>query len=1254
MANRLAMLLAAAAACARGAEEDVIPSDRLLLLRAGDPADGALTSDAAPYALDVIDVVAGVVERTISLQGIAAYASSGAEGTMTASGDQAGVVISGYSAPMGTPGVHSTAWDAVARAVAVVDCRGGAQIHRFTATGALAAGGNVRTAAVFGVGGSHPFYLVSEVHGVLMGAANPTPGGGPSELSELTAASFASPRTLGFTFDAPANAYRLLLSAASTERGLHRLGGGDGGVPVAPGSPSAMLPGFEGALPSGSPHQWVFEAPDTLWVAEVKLSLFQRDAAGGAEAPWSRARAIDVPPHPDDDAAVSPGLRAMVGRTDGGGAFRLYAVAADALGALRPRLLSYTPAQDAWATVATSPSTASPYKGVALPPACTPVILGPTPGPMAAASASASPLPPPTASVSTNATAAGMTPGQLLTVSVRVWPGPSAGDFLGLFPGSGANVTATAPMRVAALAELDGGRGEAYLSTGDTQVRVALPPTAGGVTLAVMRARGGGAIPAFDAWLSEPAQLLPGLTAAVRLPLADPAAPTLMRVTPGSAAGHAVVVSWTTSVAAGAPTLRWWPAGNPAAVTTTAAVVLRLNASDLCPDNMDAGLRSIATAEGWADTGFHFAATLRVAGGVGVASPALPERIEYVVGDAAPGGSWSAPTALVVPPPARVVVRGGGAGATPSPPPPVSLLLVADQGVGGGDDTRSLRDRGADASRVLGAMAAEVARPPPAAGVVGVVSAGDLSYGDGLVPVMVDYAAQMSAHLVARVPLTWVPGNHETAWGGLGNGDVWARATHSGGECGVPPAVLWPQPGGATPRAPWAWSLHGPVAVVGLSTEHDLTPGSPQAVWLAGVLGGLNRSVAPWVVVAMHRPMGLASAQAEVAGRPEGHLAAARAFRRDHLAALAAADVTLVVGGHHHSYQRVCPLDPGAPADVPRCAATASLVPDLAPLDDSSRPPAPTTAVYADLPSPVHLNVGNGGVPMDAPDGALVSPLLEVFSFAHGFARLTADGEGRVLEVEVVDARAGAGGRTLIDRLRITQDPAAVVARQRARAAAEGAPPVWGLEDMVAGRVGRATPAVEGEGATPMPTRMPTATPSIGSSPSATATTPPLGGRATPSPAGGRSSPSSVDAALFTGGVALVAGVLLGGVAWARRRALRRQYRASAGGRVVVGATSVHEDGVAVVTSPLATATGVSPRGGGFGGHHRRPDTHHDEEEEEAEAGGRDYRDDTVVVVPGHSPAARPAGAPAGPPSARSAADVMRAAALGVSARPAV
>ena len=48
---------------------------------------------------------------------------------------------------------------------------------------------------------------------------------------------------------------------------------------------------------------------------------------------------------------------------------------------------------------------------------------------------------------------------------------------------------------------------------------------------------------------------------------------------------------------------------------------------------------------------------------------------------------------------------------------------------------------------------------------------------------------------------------------------------------------------------------YGMVHFIMISTEHDLSPGSRQYVWLEQDLENVNRSKTPWVILGGHRPM---------------------------------------------------------------------------------------------------------------------------------------------------------------------------------------------------------------------------------------------------------------------------------------------------------------------------------------------------------------------------------------------------------------
>lgn len=1080
-----AACVAAAAVAAASSVESLLPSQagRLVLgLRAGAPgSDDMETGAAAPYFVDLIDTATGAVEATLALPpaAITAYAPSNAEGVVTASGDGRLVVVSGYAAPLGFLYPASESWETMPRVVAAIDCAGGVATLQLTASVGLADGGNIRSAATYD---GRFYYASSEDVGVMLFANNTGGGGGatPSVGLRLDADEPGSTRALGFRYNEAVSPARveLLLSVSGSSRGVYAFDG----VPVTPAS-CAPLPGFA-ELTGGNPQQWVFESPSRLWLAELGLSQW---ALGGPA--WVKVNGtVGVPPAPGSDA--SPAVRGLVGRAGASAAeFTLFVVPADPLiGSVLPRILAYVPAADKWRTLATSPSASSVYKGVALPPACAATL--PTPAPSGVPTPQPSPQPPPpsTAVVTSSATAAGVGEGDAVTLSVSVSGAPSELDFLALFAPADADTATTAPLRVVGLAAATGG---AYTATGSATVTVQLFTLPGGWRAAVMRGNAdSGATaeqpyPNFDGWLGSGVVALPG--GGVALPLAAPRAPVRLRVTPGSSAGDAVV-SWT---AAGAPLerplLRWATAVTPDGRALAGTIVeapareSRIERDAYCPDVPDASLVSLARGAGWVDLGWHYSANLSVSSSM-LATATEVSFYYYTVGDGAADPAveparWSPVTLLTLAPPPAVVVGGGAGtdgggvsttGAAAAAGPPYSLLVVADTGVGVAlsDDSVPFRNRGLISWHGAFVMANEIRtlvwRGPNT--VVGLALVGDLNYGDGLVGTFADWGAQV-APLTAGVPVAHATGNHESAWGARGRGDVWTRAAHSGGECNVPPHALYPQPRGASADEPWYYSLHGVLALVHMSSEHNFTTGSRQWIWLRGVLQSLNRDVAPFVVLLTHRPMALASNQVPTAARTDGHLLVA-ALLREHVGPLVAAyDVTLVLGGHHHSYQRHCVLDAGAPPDAPACAVSA-VNETLPPLDDPSSDTW-VTAVYRARDDdgtrqrgPVHINCGNGGVEFDA--GELTGSTLERFVFEHGFGLLVASPAGDALEWRALAygpanvtaavppfVREG----TVLDRVRIVQNATAIAARQRARAAAAvaaGGGGWWSLSQMVA------------------------------------------------------------------------------------------------------------------------------------------------------------------------------------------------------------
>jgi hypothetical protein len=68
------------------------------------------------------------------------------------------------------------------------------------------------------------------------------------------------------------------------------------------------------------------------------------------------------------------------------------------------------------------------------------------------------------------------------------------------------------------------------------------------------------------------------------------------------------------------------------------------------------------------------------------------------------------------------------------------------------------------------------------------------------------------------------------------------HGTDSGGECGITTTSMLPLPTPATTNAPW-WAYDvGLIHMVGISTEHDFSIGSPQYLWLENDLKSVDVS----------------------------------------------------------------------------------------------------------------------------------------------------------------------------------------------------------------------------------------------------------------------------------------------------------------------------------------------------------------------------------------------------------------------------
>jgi hypothetical protein len=191
---------------------------------------------------------------------------------------------------------------------------------------------------------------------------------------------------------------------------------------------------------------------------------------------------------------------------------------------------------------------------------------------------------------------------------------------------------------------------------------------------------------------------------------------------------------------------------------------------------------------------------------------------------------------------------------------------------------------------------------------------GDLSYAFGATHIWDERFAMIQAFSTA-VPLMISLGNHEYCYNeshAPGLDPSLPNATHgfmpirgnmgrdSGGECGVPVAKRVTMPWSSSSNVVfwYAYSM-GSVHTTVLSVEHDLAPGSPQHEWLEAGLAAADRSLTPWLVVEVHRPIYQAEAWWD-------QIAVGIGMRWEFEDLLYDYDVDLYLAGHYHSYLRTC------------------------------------------------------------------------------------------------------------------------------------------------------------------------------------------------------------------------------------------------------------------------------------------------------------------------------------------------------------
>lgn len=188
---------------------------------------------------------------------------------------------------------------------------------------------------------------------------------------------------------------------------------------------------------------------------------------------------------------------------------------------------------------------------------------------------------------------------------------------------------------------------------------------------------------------------------------------------------------------------------------------------------------------------------------------------------------------------------------------------------------------------------------------------GDLSYARGAAHIW-DEWLNMIQSFAAHVPLLIGVGNHEydhTSGGENGKDPSGLNSSHgfmpawgnmgddSGGECGVPTAKRFTVPASNGSNGVfWYSHEYASVHTAFISSEHNLTKGSPQYIWLEADLRSVNRTRTPWLVVESHRPLYESEAYFDQAAVCVGMRYQIEDLLKEN-------NVDLVLAGHYHMYQ---------------------------------------------------------------------------------------------------------------------------------------------------------------------------------------------------------------------------------------------------------------------------------------------------------------------------------------------------------------
>jgi hypothetical protein len=250
-----------------------------------------------------------------------------------------------------------------------------------------------------------------------------------------------------------------------------------------------------------------------------------------------------------------------------------------------------------------------------------------------------------------------------------------------------------------------------------------------------------------------------------------------------------------------------------------------------------------------------------------------------------------------------------------------------------------------------------------------VLHIGDLSYAMGVESIWDSFLSQIGDppfHLSGRIPWSTIVGNHESDEPRLDVASltIW-NVSDAQGECSVPAVKLFPNPGASLER-PWYRIDIGPVRILFLSSEHNLTTGSPQHEFVRTELNE-TRPNGAWTIVGIHRPL-YADCWGPQAEFGAGCIAVAK-YLRDYLDPLILGKADLVISGHFHEYQRSS-----------ACSGGKVFTPSVNQADGS--------VAFINPKAPVHVLVGSAGADLSCCHVPIRPDYTELTSATFGIIKV--------------------------------------------------------------------------------------------------------------------------------------------------------------------------------------------------------------------------------------------------------------------------